>query len=297
VRKAHRVLAGLLFAVVLVCAVPGIYFFWAQHRSPPPALTRQIVAGVQYERIVYEHPRKMVLHTMTIDLSTPGLQFIVTPPAPGGGHLMSARKTSTFAREFDCDAAINGNYFRPFWSNMPWDYYPHAGDGCDVVGIAASAGDLYGAAAWRPGVVYLSADNRVTIDESPPPEVGVFNAIAGNGLLVRNGRVTKPLESDEQALKPYPRAAIALNYDHSQMVWVVLDGKQLGYSEGATLAEFAEILVGLNADIAVRMDEGGSATLVGRNEAGMPVVLNSVTNTRIIGRERPVANHLGLRVR
>ena len=77
---------------------------------------------------------------------------------------------------------------------------------------------------------------------------------------------------------------------------VVVDGKQPNYSEGVTLAEFADLLIGYGVDTAARLDEGGSATLVAEGPGGKPVVLNCPIHTRIPGRERPVANHLGIYV-
>ena len=47
---------------------------------------------------------------------------------------------------------------------------------------------------------------------------------------------------------------------------------------------------------AIELDGGGSATLVTEGEDGQPEVLSSPIHQRIPGRERPVANHLGVRV-
>jgi hypothetical protein len=46
----------------------------------------------------------------------------------------------------------------------------------------------------------------------------------------------------------------------------------------------------------MNMDGGGSSTLVIENERGKSEVLNSPIDSHIPGRERPVANHLGVYV-
>jgi exopolysaccharide biosynthesis protein len=61
-----------------------------------------------------------------------------------------------------------------------------------------------------------------------------------------------------------------------------------------TLAELAEIVIGYGGDTALNLDGGGSTTLVVEGKSGKPVRLNSSIDNRIPGRERPVANHLGI---
>jgi hypothetical protein len=45
------------------------------------------------------------------------------------------------------------------------------------------------------------------------------------------------------------------------------------------------------------LDGGGSSTLVIEGEDGLPEILNSPIDSYIPGRERPVANHLGITVK
>lgn len=44
----------------------------------------------------------------------------------------------------------------------------------------------------------------------------------------------------------------------------------------------------------MNLDGGGSTTLVMEGDNGQPVLLNSPIDSRIPGRERAVANHLGI---
>lgn len=77
----------------------------------------------------------------------------------------------------------------------------------------------------------------------------------------------------------------------------VVDGRQPNYREGATFAELAEILIAHGAYFAMNLDGGGSSTLAIQGEDGEPVVLNFPIDSYIPGRERPVANHLGVFIR
>jgi hypothetical protein len=62
-----------------------------------------------------------------------------------------------------------------------------------------------------------------------------------------------------------------------------------------SLSELAEILIRHDGYTALNLDGGGSVTLVMEGTDGEPVVLNSPIHGRVPpGRERPVANHLGI---
>jgi hypothetical protein len=74
---------------------------------------------------------------------------------------------------------------------------------------------------------------------------------------------------------------------------VVVDGRQLT-SLGATLPEMAEIFRRLGAAEALNLDGGGSTALVIAGQ-DPPRLVNVPIHTGVPGRERPSANHLGVR--
>jgi exopolysaccharide biosynthesis protein len=75
---------------------------------------------------------------------------------------------------------------------------------------------------------------------------------------------------------------------------VVVDGRQAGYSEGATLVELGELLLEKGAFFAMNLDGGGSSTMVMAQKNGKAHLLNSPIDVHIPGRERAVGNHLGI---
>jgi exopolysaccharide biosynthesis protein len=54
------------------------------------------------------------------------------------------------------------------------------------------------------------------------------------------------------------------------------------------------LMISLGAQYAMSLDGGGSSTMVVECAGGEPRVLNSAIDNYISGRERPVANHLGI---
>ncbi len=75
---------------------------------------------------------------------------------------------------------------------------------------------------------------------------------------------------------------------------LVVDGRQPGWSIGATLPELAALMLKAGAWNAINLDGGGSSAMWYR-EPGAPAgrILNRPSNDRL----QPVANHLGVRVK
>ncbi|MDH7490768.1 MAG: phosphodiester glycosidase family protein, partial [Anaerolineae bacterium] len=68
-------------------------------------------------------------------------------------------------------------------------------------------------------------------------------------------------------------------------------------SEGVTLWELAEILAGYGMHTALNLDGGGSSTLAVEGWLGFANVLNSPIDRNLPGLQRPVGNHLGIKVK
>lgn len=240
--------------------------------------------GITYTRQIRARPRPLIVHTVTVDLTAPDVGFLVTPHDAAGA--IGAQPTSAFLRQHDLQIAVNGSYFEPFWVRSPWDYYPRRGDPVELRGLAMANGLPYSEPEEGWPMLCVGGD-RVSIDRADcPPET--TQALAGNRLLVENGRSVRHGNG-----KIHPRTAVAASADGDTLWLLVVDGRQPRYSEGVTLAELAELLLELGADVALNLDGGGSSTLVAAGPTG-PHLLNAPIHTDIPMRQRPVANHLGV---
>jgi Phosphodiester glycosidase len=292
-RRLGRSFLGVLLPLV---AIPLVlfagYWLWYFHRPQPGTLTRELFPGIAYHRESRTSPRPLALHVVTIDLDTPGLEFLVTPGEPIPKGQLHARTTSQFVREFDVDVAINASFFYPFHSDGPFDYYPHVGDPVNAAGSCASRRRWYSAPAKGYYLLAIREDNRVTIGG---PGGDAWNAVSGKPILLKDGQICDGLD-DESAL--HPRTAVVLDRSGRRMFWLVIDGRQPRYSEGVTVQELAEVCRELGGWNALALDGGGSTTLVVRGDDGKAEVLNfPIHGNHPPGIERPVANHLGVRVR
>ena len=263
---------------------------WFHTRPQPAPLRKTLFPGVEYVREIHRRPRPIVAHLVTVELSTPGLQFLVTPGDPGRKLPLDARTTSGFAREFRVQLAINGDFFYPWRSNSLIDYYPAVGDPVRTEGRAVSRGVDYS----RPGAerfptLFFTADNQVSFKR---PRGQIYNAVSGMRMLVHGG-VIPPL-SREKDPTGHPRTAVGLDRPRRRLFLAVIDGRQPNYSDGVSQTELAGMMVRWGCYDALNLDGGGSSTLVMVGKLGEPEVLNCPIDNRIPGRERPVGNHLGI---
>ncbi|MBW6458077.1 MAG: phosphodiester glycosidase family protein, partial [FCB group bacterium] len=79
----------------------------------------------------------------------------------------------------------------------------------------------------------------------------------------------------------HPRTAIGFNQDSTKVYFVVVDGRQAGYSVGMSLYEMAAFMKDIGIAHAVNLDGGGSSSMVVRN-----YVMNKPSD----GSERSVSN-------
>ena len=169
-----------------------------------------------------------------------------------------------------------------------------------VAPVVATAAD--GPVRLAPGTAALVAQGNAAVKLQAEAAVGtsltlrlilqpdwstVSDAIGGGPVIVRDG---KPVYRANEAftvsqIAPrHPRTAVGQMSD-GRLIFVVVDGRQPGYSIGMTTFEMALTMVRLGAVSAMQLDSGGSSTM-----AFDGLVLNSPSD----GRERPVPTALML---
>ncbi|MBM3126298.1 MAG: hypothetical protein FJZ87_14725 [Chloroflexi bacterium] len=257
-------------------------------RSRPASLRQSLFKGISYMREERTAPRRNVVHTLLFDLHTPGFEFLVTPTRDSNG-ILCTRTTSKFVDEFNVHAAINGDGFNYVSGIERARKCPNGGDPVKANGMAASRGNFYSRVrTWQP-TIFISRENQFTFNKPSK----VFNAISGDRILVVNGQIPNNLATNI----PNPRTAIGLTKDNRWLLFIVVDGRQPGYSEGLTLPELAEFMVSQGVYSGVNMDGGGSSTMIIRGVDRASRVLNSPIDQNLPGKQRAVANHLGIYIR
>lgn len=292
--KKMKLTGIIVSSLILLSLCAASYLLYDRGRPAPLPTKRELYEGVTYRRVVQFIPRSMIAHIIKIDTKAKGMKLLITPPDSDGETPLNARTTSQFLDEFDVQIAINGDGFSPWWSRSPADYYPHVGDPVAPFGLSASNGEVYSTGVETTiGIkptLYVSRRNVVSFNNAPN---NIHSAISGDRMIVLKGDVAPDLNDRDVE----PRTAIGMNRNGRYLYLIVVDGRQPFYSSGATFAELAQILIDQGAYIAMSLDGGGSSTMVIEGEGGQPVILNSPIDNYIPGRERPVANHLGVYIK
>ncbi len=285
VRALMIIIGGIGFAAAVVALHYG-------YRPQPFPETRSLFPGVEYIRDVRQTPVPLVIHVVRIDLTAPGIRFIVTPRQPVGEFEMTARTTSAFLQEFGLQVAINADYFDPWRDYGIQDYYPHAGDGVNLRGVSINDGviETYGYSENFQTLSILA--NHTIVIGAPDPQA--ITAVSGYIVPVQHGEIVVPGDNPGYLESPHPRTGIGVDQDQRTLMLFVIDGRQPNYSHGVTMAEFAEIMIAYGAVDALNLDGGGSSTLVVQGTDGTPLVLNSPIHARIPGLERPIGSHFGI---
>ncbi len=186
--------------------------------------------------------------------------------------------TSDIAADNGAVLAVNGDYY-----------------GFRDTGIVIRNGVVYrdegareGLAIYRDG--HVEVYDETTTDAQRLVDAGVWNTLSFGPALVEDGEVVAGIDDVEVDTNvgnhsiqgEQPRTAIGV-VDENHLVLVVVDGRQEGYSRGATTTELAGILQDLGATTAYNIDGGGSSTLYFDGE---------VVNSPSQGRERGTSDVL-----
>ena len=164
--------------------------------------------------------------------------------------------TSSIAEDNDAIFAINGDYY-----------------GFRDTGIVIRNGVVYrddgereGLAFYQDGTVKLYDETATTADELVAD--GVWNTLSFGPALVENGSVIDGIDDIEidtnfgnhSIQGEQPRTLVGVTSDGT-LVFVVVDGRDEGYSRGMTMTEAANLMVSLGCETAYNLDGGGSSTM------------------------------------
>ena len=230
-----------------------------------------------------------VVNVLRIDLTAPGIQLMSTPRSPDYVEEFSETRsmtTSHFIRALGVQAAINGNWFFPCCSEIE-------GTPTDLWGLAMSSNTVVSSQrdeTFSTSMFFTSNNWTTMLGTNWPPvaSASVWTAVSGKNPLLYHG------EYVGTNVVVAPRSALGLSADRRYLFLLVIDGRQPGYSEGASDLDTAAWLRRCGAYDAMMLDGGGSSTLAISDAARGALVLNRPIHAGVPGLERAVGNHLGV---
>ncbi len=277
-----------------VLATPGIAWAWvllvtawAQCHLAAESLVTRPFEGVVYSRRTQTLPRSLSIHVLDIDLTTPGLRFLITPKNASSGTGENVLQTTrSFVAQVGAQIGINASFFYSGANSAP-NYLNR--------GIVASNGDVYSpfdgddaSRIWP--AMNLSATNQGTIVDRASstgrevtPALMLYNAVSGSERILTAGRVTAGGQPFGEPTALHPRTVAGLSADGRRLLLMVVDGRQTGVSEGMRSTETAELLRQYGASEAINLDGGGSSTLVFADPTARTVNRTSGSSDRAVG--------------
>jgi len=241
-------------------------------------------------------PRLQAVNALRIDLHDPDLQMFSDPPCTNCpfGYETLGLTTSGFLKAYGVRAAVDANFYSPCCSATP-------GTPMDVIGLSISKGRVVSAQEGpldSSNVMFTTNKQVIMIGTNWPPAQtnGIYTAVSGHYALVTNGvnigylylGLPDPIHQVQ------PRAAVGVSQNGRYLYLITIDGRQPGYSDGASDSETADWLIRFGAYNGINLDGGGSTTMVMADCGGNPIQLNVPIDQGIPHHERVIANHLGV---
>lgn len=265
---------GLAVAALLALAASGAGC--PANVDPKPTA---LFEGVDYFRVAAVQPAPLHIEVLRVDLEAPGVSLLATPPNGAAEGETDSRTTTTFLEEFDCQAAVNASPFSPV--------VDEEGKPQDILGICVSNGGAYSSPSSKYAALIVRPGNKAACVRDQKGHDDLEQAVGGFYLALEKGKV---VGTDGPR---HPRTAAGVSKDGRYLYLAVFDGRQPGYSAGATTQEVGEWMKHFGAWDAVNLDGGGSSAMVVEQGDGSRA-LNRPIHKGVPGQQRPVANHFGV---
>ncbi len=256
----------------------------------------KVCTGVVYTGFKLKSPRLIRASAVRVDLRAARFRFKITPRDKDWGKPMPdypkgiVRTRRVTARKFMEDAvkngenmilAVNGSPWGPF--HAPWTF-KYAGNQGLMVADGVMVAEIR---KGRPSfVVYKDGNMEFRLFVPGDDISNIAHAISGFGFVLKEGNLTP---KDSPKAKLAPRTGYGLSKDKRYLYIVAIDGRQPGYSMGASTYEVGQFLQHLGAHSGLNMDGGGSTTLIVRKNKKLLKL-----NSHAFGAERAVGGAMGI---
>jgi hypothetical protein len=228
---------------------------------------------------------KVGIHTVIVDLSTPGLRIrpVLKNDYPGAD---AGETVSSMAKRVSAAAAVNCDYFAMTQFQGPGRPEP---DWHKPQGPIKVDGKLVGERIIiARTVLAFDEKNRAVITrwEGDRPE---FRQVVGGGpIILKEGRYSWNPNNDDDIPSNYkrgcyPHTSAGTTSDGGKLILAVVQGVEGHWRTGFDSEETARLLAGKGAQTGMLFDGGGSSTLY---------IDGRVVNHPTDGSERPVADAL-----
>ncbi|MDB4866751.1 MAG: phosphodiester glycosidase family protein [Cohnella sp.] len=190
-------------------------------------------------------------HGYLLTVRDPKKIRLVVPDKVGRGE-----KVTSMVKRTGAIAGVNaGGFADPNWM----------GNGFQPIGLVISHGQIYYdglAGAKSTQIVGLDRDGKMIAGRYSVKELmnlGISEAVSFSPRIIVNGKGLIKNRSEGWGIAP---RSVMGQRDDGSILFLLIDGRQPGYSIGATLYDAQEIMLQHGAVIAANLDGGSSTVLV-----------------------------------
>ncbi len=293
--KSHILRSIALFGVLI-------------HDAGAATTITQPFLGIKLYHRTETSPRPLNINVAEIDLSAPGISFLVTPRGPSPQPVFNGVADETviqtprqFVNSTGAQLAVNASFYAigaiHNVNGLNWT---------NNLGLTASKGDAYSpwlAESYNDNnyddALNITAGNAASIVKMPSngangfgtnPAVSIYNTVTGKNRLLTNGVLKAPATCGSFC-NPNPRTAAGLTAGNTKLILMTIDGRRTGVSEGVTLVELAGYLDDYGVTNAINLDGGGSTQMAANyyNDGATAKLVNIPSES-----ERSVGTSLGV---
>ena len=310
----YRASSGTLFSALLVSSV-AVLLSACMASAPavvhmtalPLAIATPVTDALPYTIEKLTLPGPVIAYVAKINIADPRTKIIVAlnddrDPDGAGPAVGQLSTVSDAAAKHNFHITMNASFFaapnpRPY---LEKNIRYFVGNGANPVGWHVANGKVITAPINDKlrATVMVHTNGKITLrNHVKDMPADVAYAVSGNAMLLEAAAILPKATDTVRA----PRSAVGISADGATLLLVAVDGRQTGYSVGASLYELAIIMRDLGAHDAVNLDGGGSTAMVLKDEAtGVFGPLNQPSDgsankfpQRV---ERPVVDVIGVRI-
>ncbi|MDR2437828.1 MAG: phosphodiester glycosidase family protein [Planctomycetaceae bacterium] len=280
--------------ILLLCVIFCVSGVFAQESAlrPSPEIPAwiPIFKGVEKTSAVSTQPRLQQVFAVRIDTQAEGISFFSTPKIAEKNTVTEKQETirqqtNEFLNKYSLQVAVNANFF-----SVPKNEKYSLPGTADLKGLAVSDGSMVSPPEEQPTASFIVLKTgKVTLKNDLVTDsmmADIHTAVTGNTFILCHGKIIPQTNNDI-----HPRTLCGISRDNRYVVFVTIDGRRNGYSDGATYEESAQWLCYFGVWDGLNLDGGGSTTLVVQDEKGTPVILNRPSDKTL----RYNGNNLGVK--
>ena len=273
---------------VVACVVVGLLALGCVRAAESPAVEKPHPGVAIRQEVRRDPPQRLTW--ATVELSDPRVSLHVArggadPDGEGKWQTKLMTPTAVAKRE-GFELGVNGDFFSV--RKVEGEAGGYKADAwASVVGPAATNGAAWASSPKPRPCLVVKRSGKVTIERLDKPGADDLHVVAGNVVLVEDGKAAAP----ENAAK-HPRTVVGLDAKGARLTILVVDGRRAGVADGMSYAELSKEMIEAGCDRAINLDGGGSSVMVVRE--GEQFVVKAPPGG---GAERPVANVLGVDVK